>query len=315
MFWFFFSRPPGTCALMECKFCEEIAHPTCLTDYGVDGFIRLDLPNSWECPKCIKDRIKSGDNVDGPSPNKVVKTEADDDDAKKTVSSGSDANLTGYQLFSVKGRSDQPKHVLRTQLAEQILAASSQDTRKAKFVFRPAPIKDDPEPLFKLDPPELKFQRLIMLPVFQQLTTTDLSNCSQVCKSWNKILQDPSLWTTVRLQQRKITSHLLSLIVQRQPVKLVLDFCTVSKQQLSWLLPRIPQTRSLSLCGIDYGSCILAMASVNTPMLHELDLSFVTGFTDGALFKLLSSPRDTRPGKYLKIVGCICCFTKIKLFV
>ena len=100
----------------------------------------------------------------------------------------------------------------------------------------------------------------------------------------------------VKFEHWKITSHILSLIVQRQPIHLALDFCTISKQQLNWLLPRIPQTRGLSLQGIDYPSCVLALASVNTPMLQELDLSFVTGLNDGALFKILSSPRDSRPG-------------------
>ena len=164
-------------------------------------------------------------------------------------------------------------------------------------VFRPPPLQDDSEPLFKMTLPELLMQRLILLPVFQKLNTTDLSQCALVCKSWNKIIQDPSLWTSVKFESWKITSHILSLIVQRQPLKLKLDFCNVSKQQLSWLLPRIQQTRSLSLRGIEFGSCIIALASVTTPMLQELDLSFVIGLSDGALFKILSSPRDSRPGK------------------
>ena len=40
-----------------------------------------------------------------------------------------------------------------------------------------------------------------------------------------------------------------------------------------------------------------ALASVNTPMLQDLDLSYVTGFSDGALYKILSAPRDSRPGE------------------
>ena len=47
-------RPPGTCALMECAICFEATHPTCMTDYGVDGYIKMELPNSWECPKCVQ---------------------------------------------------------------------------------------------------------------------------------------------------------------------------------------------------------------------------------------------------------------------
>ena len=121
--------------------------------------------------------------------------------------------VTGYELFSVKGRSDQPKYLMRTQLSEQILAASTaKDTKKAKYVFRPPSLKDNPEPLFKMSLDELLLHRLIMLPIFQRLPTSDLANCALVCKSWNKIIQDPSLWSTVRFENCKITSYILSLI-------------------------------------------------------------------------------------------------------
>lgn len=287
---------------MECKFCQEVTHPTCVTDYGVDGQIRMDLPNSWECPKCIKNQKESESGEAGPSPAKILKQESTSDEIeKKPISSGSDANLvTGYQLFSVKGKSNQPKYEMRTQLAEQILAASTKsETKKAeKYVFRPPKAEaEDPETLFKMSLDQLLMQSSVMLPIFGYLNTNDLSQCALVCKTWKNILQDPALWSSVKFQAWKITSHILSLIVQRQPLHLRLDFCTVSKQQLSWLLPRIPQTKTLSLRGIDFGSCIIALASVNTPMLTELDLSFVLGMGDGALFKILSSPRDSRPGK------------------
>ena len=110
------------------------------------------------------------------------------------------------------------------------------------------------------------------------------------------MMQDPSLWTKVKLNNLKITPHLLSLIVQRQPTSLSLTCCQIGKQQLSWLLPRIPQTREMSLIGLDFVSSVVALSTVNTPMLQELDLSFVTSFNDGALYKILSAPRDSRPG-------------------
>ena len=144
---------------------------------------------------------------------------------------------------------------------------------------------------------ELSKERGIMLDVFKMLGTVDLSHCVLVCKAWNKIIQDPSLWSAVKLSSRKITSHYLSLIVQRQPTKLVLDGSVVSKQQLTWLLPRIPQTRTLSLQGLEYSTSVVALNTVNCPMLQDLDLSFVANFNDMALFKLLSSPKDSRPGK------------------
>ncbi len=158
----------------------------------------------------------------------------------------------------------------------------------------------------------------VLLPVLTRLDTVDLSRCVTVCKAWSRICQDPQLWTCVRLMHRKITSHLLSLIVQRQPVKLCLDWSTVSKQQLTWLLPRIPQTRqvslinpewvcqldskispasrSFSLCGVEYNATAVALNTVNCPMLQELNLGYVTNFNDSALYKLLSSPKDSRPG-------------------
>jgi len=77
-------RPPGTCALMECKFCEEVTHPTCVTDYGVDGYIRMDLPNHWECPRCIKNKnanaASSTSSEPGPSPEKMIKKEEPPED-------------------------------------------------------------------------------------------------------------------------------------------------------------------------------------------------------------------------------------------
>jgi hypothetical protein len=117
-----------------------------------------------------------------------------------------------------------------------------------------------------------------------------------VCKAWTKIVQDPALWNSVKLSHKKITSHFLSLIVQRQPTKLILDWAVLGKQQLTWLLPRIPQTRTFSLSGLEYNSSVVALGTVNCPMLQELDLSYVTNFNDNALFKLLSSPKDSRPG-------------------
>ena len=99
-----FSRPPGTCALMECSICFEVTHPTCATDYGVEGFIKMDLPNSWECPKCIKAKqIKA---EEGPSPAKMIKTEpvastsasAEAAPEKISIASGADTNFKGYQV-------------------------------------------------------------------------------------------------------------------------------------------------------------------------------------------------------------------------
>merc|ERR1712179_895254 len=94
---------------------------------------------------------------------------------------------------------------------------------------------------------DLKMEHGVLLHIFKKLSTTDLSSASLVCKSWNSVSQDPVLWYAVKLINHKITSNFLSLIVQRQPLKLVLNFCGINKGQMNWLFPRLPQTKMLSL--------------------------------------------------------------------
>ena len=107
---------------MECTICMEVSHPMCVTDYGVEGFIKMDMPNSWECPRCIKaiqdkkeqenreedtdikaEPTSAGSNGQ-PLPAKLPKLEPQEpnDPLRRPISSGSDANIAGaYQLFSV----------------------------------------------------------------------------------------------------------------------------------------------------------------------------------------------------------------------
>ncbi|XP_071945261.1 lysine-specific demethylase 2A-like isoform X2 [Antedon mediterranea] len=47
--------------LMECHQCNDIVHPACLQAKGQphEGLVNKDLPNSWECPKCMAADSKS----------------------------------------------------------------------------------------------------------------------------------------------------------------------------------------------------------------------------------------------------------------
>ena len=297
---------------MECSLCHEVTHPTCMTDYGVEGYVKMDLPNSWECPKCVKggqatklepaNANGNGHAItdDGGPAAKLLKSENGEPvPLKKAMSYGSDTSFTGYQLFSVKGTSDQPKQELREKLAGQIMSASTHAHKEGPYVFRPPPTILSAEEIYERrekEPVDLRLERGVMLGVFRKLNTDDLARVVVVCKAWSKIVQDPALWTTVKLAHTKLTSQLLSLIVQRQPVKLRLDWSTVSKQQLTWLLPRIQQTRTLSLRGSEYNSTVSALSTVNCPMLTELDLGAVSNLTDISLYRLLSAPKDSRPG-------------------
>jgi len=97
---------------MECLYCFEVTHPTCVTDYGVEGVIRMDLPNSWECPRCIKTgAIKNleDENLCHTSSPKIIKTEpgtafsmSENLANRIPIASGADTDFKGYQVFQQK---------------------------------------------------------------------------------------------------------------------------------------------------------------------------------------------------------------------
>merc|ERR1712059_13403 len=181
------------------------------------------------------------------------------------------------------------------------MAASTKTLKQPLYVFRPAPLIVKAEDVYarrkKVKDVDIKMELIVILPIFRYLSTPEVAICSIVCKAWHRISLDPSLWTgAVDLTGKKITSHLLSTTVQKQPVGLLLDWTNLGKQHLTWLLPRIPQTKQLSLVGLEYNMSVSALNTCNCPMLQELNLSFVANLTDAGLHKLLTTPRDSRPG-------------------
>ena len=40
---------------MECRFCGEIMHPSCVEDNTAPCKIVTEINNCWECPKCFKE--------------------------------------------------------------------------------------------------------------------------------------------------------------------------------------------------------------------------------------------------------------------
>ena len=105
-----------------------------------------------------------------------------------------------------------------------------------------------------------------------QVQSYNLFVCS-VCSAWHKISLDPSLWSVVNLTRQKMSSHLLSTTVQKQPTGLVLDWTNLGKQHLNWLLPRIPQTKQLSLAGLDFTLTVSSLNTSNCPLLQVRDLT------------------------------------------
>jgi hypothetical protein len=141
----------------------------------------------------------------------------------------------------------------------------------------------------------LALERDVIFPALSYLTRNEVLLCSQVCKSWNAWTTDPSLWNTLSASGKKITPPVLISIVRRQPEHLDLSWSKVSKRQISWLMPRLPQLQTLSLSGCS-AAAAAALVSCNTPLLKSLDLSWIDAFDDDLMRDLMSSPADQRPG-------------------
>lgn len=93
----------------------------------------------------------------------------------------------------------------------------------------------------------------------------------------------------------------------RQPKVLILDWCKITKEQLSWLLIRLPQSKALSLQGCPW-PVVSCLRSCVCPMFTALNLSFVPTMDDMALQHLLSPPLDHRPG----LVDLACRLSNLK---
>jgi len=94
---------------------------------------------------------------------------------------------------------------------------------------------------------------------------------------------------------RKMTAEVLKGVVRRQPEVLLLNWTKISRQQLHWVLARLPQLRHLSVVGVPWGS-VSALKSSFTPALKGLDLGYVDNLIDGGVREILAPPADSRPG-------------------
>lgn len=96
-------------------------------------------------------------------------------------------------------------------------------------------------------------------------------------------------------------------MIIRQPKVLILDWCKLNKDQLIWLLSRLPQSKALSLQGCPWPT-VSGLRSCVCPMLTSLNLSFVPTMDDTALQHILSPPLDHRPG----LVDSACRLSELK---
>ena len=220
---------------------------------------------------------------------KRVKSEEEDSDAE----GGGGGGGNGRETASGSNKNgERKKNHSRTQLAHQIISSSTKPLKRPPYVVRPANSLSTNGPFHHTN---LALDSTCLLAVFRYLSPETLVTCSLVCKQWSTVSVDPSLWQKMNCAQYKLSASLLTAIVRRQPEHLILDWTSLAKQQLMWLIGRIPALKNLSLQGTPI-QAVLGLHTCLCPPLQVLDLSFVRGLNDSAIRDIFSAPKDSRPG-------------------
>lgn len=219
------------------------------------------------------------------------------DDGGSICSSMQDGSTDHVEIPSTQ--LTRKKNTLRTQLAQQILSSSTKPLKKPQFVVRPANISNSSSSSstaassssnqhYALDTTALR-------AIFKYLPHETLITCTLVCKTWSNLSTEPNLWERMNCSHHKLSASLLMAIVRRQPKHLILDWTSLAKRQLTWLISRLPALQSLSIQGTQIVS-VLGLHTCLCPPLQMLDLSFVNSLNDSAIRDILSPPKDSRPG-------------------
>ncbi|XP_068247103.1 F-box/LRR-repeat protein 19-like [Palaemon carinicauda] len=177
---------------------------------------------------------------------------------------------------------------------EELQARVSKPLVYPMFVVRPLePRNRALEDLFIHEPRLIHMNRKTMLDVFRYLTINDILVAMRVCRAWSKWAINPSLWTTIRINHKKIKPLHLMGVVRRQPRILDLNWAKIQKEHLLWLLKRLPQLCKLHLQGQPW-EVVKQLNSTYCPPLEMLDISFTEDLTDATLISLLSPPECVR---------------------
>lgn len=151
----------------------------------------------------------------------------------------------------------------------------------------------------------------LLLGIFSYLHLTDLLRASRVCKRWNRLSCDESLWHSVDLTGKHLANgvigRLLSLGVvvlrcprsctgeplfkQVSPLRLQhADFsnCTISTDSLQSIISRCHNLHDLSLEGLELSDTLMCAIAQNID-LKRLDLCGCLGFSPESLTQMLKS--------------------------
>ncbi|XP_022665564.1 lysine-specific demethylase 2B-like isoform X2 [Varroa destructor] len=277
--------PPGQ--LMECVQCWEIVHPDCLINAHPeftlsDGLLNEDLPNSWDCPKCCREgkpeqaktrHTKGGGGKGNPRVTPFVRYDESPPEKKLKLEDGPATQPASGQRQSVLENLSNKIHPITPKCV----------VRPVSYLETPLSTASAPGTVTREG---LVYNPQVILPIMQLLSVRDLHVCAQVCKRWNELSLHPSLWKHMDLAKNRLTSKSLVAIVRRQPALLNVSWTSLSRDQMDWLLPRIPATKGLYVRGLAIAS-LKALNAEQGPQLRFLDLSWVDGLDDERLKELL----------------------------
>lgn len=263
-------------------------------DNGHDVKVKKERDDSPPPHKIrITERVKQEGGKNGAL--KRSKSEEEESDGTGTGTVGEPGTTDGP--VSVNKNGERKKNHLRSQLAHQIINSSTKPLKRPPYVVRPgnhlAGGSSSGYGIYGHS--NLALDSTCLLAVFRYLPQETLVTCSLVCKQWSTVSVDPSLWQKMNCAQFKLSASLLTAIVRRQPEYLILDWTSLAKQQLMWLIGRMPALKNLSLQGTPI-QAVLGLHTCSCPPLKLLDLSFVRGLNDSAIREILSTPKDSRPG-------------------
>lgn len=262
--------------LKECILCGNVVHPDCLHDVGVDGIIDPAAAglNLWTCPHCV---LSPGTKValaEGtapasmPSSSNNVKLEPLE--AMDTTDSPPDAN--GFRPSKMMSRV--------SDIIDKLCGKNS-------FVRAAVEVYSGSSEFITND--------VFLGQVLSYLPTPQLVTARQVCTKWNGAIQNIlKMQTCLNLTGHNISASLLPNIVRPQLRSLIISKTNINKQQVTWILQRLPCLQHLSLSCLDWHGPVSSLAAAPPTSLTSLSLDSVTGLSDAALSQLLRPRDDTK---------------------
>jgi len=278
-------RNPVESTLMECIVCHLVAHPECLPDVGVDGKREEGgEPSRWTCPACVHQPPPVAKEEPKQEPRPQCSGEFDGTAASIKEEAMEVEEPTPAPLPSVSES--------KVWAVMQAIHSKQEKVKQASQIYQSRGTMSLPELPLLIEP------CLALLPSPYQAIAR------QVCKAWALLVPVRSTSRIVDISSSPVSTSRLTLAAKLQPEQLYVGSSGATKQQLGWLLPKLPNLKLLSLSSLDFSISVSFLASPSCPSnLASLDLSQVSGLTDPSVNQLLRARNNLATLKSLNLAN------------